>query len=168
MNTQQENLDLEKEVATDTELASALNEDKSDSTDYLEGWKRCQADFQNYKRDEAKRNKDIISYANSNLMLDLLDALDIFDLADKHVPSEIIANNKQWLDGFFYGVKELQKKLQENGLERILADNVEFNPLEHEIIGGADDENTGLVKQVRSGYKLNGRLIRPAQVSFIK
>lgn len=154
------------DVESDSDADAQDSKANKDQIDYLEGWKRCQADFQNYKRDEAARSKDIIAYANSNLMLDILSALDIFDLADKHVPQDIKDNHKQWLDGFFYGVKELQKQLENNGLTRIEADNVEFNPIEHEIVGEASYEEGAKIIQVRAGYKLNGKLIRPAQVSL--
>lgn len=171
MNTKEEilNEDIDSETST-VDLADSELNSKSDNKeiDYLEGWKRCQADFQNYKREEAKRSQDMILFANNNLILDILSAIDIFDLAEKHVPEDIKQNHKQWLDGFFYGVRELQKQLEVNGLEKIVANDVEFNPIEHEIVGGSDsDSNSGnKVYQVRAGYKLKGRLLRPAQVSF--
>ena len=137
--------------------------------EYLEGWQRCQADFQNYKRDESKRAEDIIRYANQDLMTDLIEAIDIFDLAGNFIPAEIKDNHKQWLDGFFFGVRQLESQLKKHGLERIEASGVAFNPELHEAIEGESVEaspSQSMVEQVRAGYTLNGKLIRPARVKI--
>ena len=155
----------------ESEVVEVSDEVKKSDQDYLEGWKRCQADFQNYKRDEAKRMEEVIKYAHVGFASDIIEALDVFDLATKFVPPEISEKHKQWLDGFFYGVRQLEAQLKKNGLERIETSGAEFDPMMHEAVEGSVAPQDGeqiIGEQVRAGYTLNGRVIRPARVTLVK
>ena len=128
--------------------------------EYLNGWRRAQADLANYKKDEAKRFEDLIKFSNEKLILDLLNVLDSFELSLKSKAME--------LDPIF---TQLESLLKSRGLEKIKVEtNTNFDPNFHEAILNIDSElSSGLiVEEFKSGYILNGKVIRPSQVSLAK
>lgn len=144
-----------------------LSELEKKAEDYLNGWKRAQADSINYKKDEAKRLEEAIKFGNVMLMQDLLAVLDSFDLA-------IAALEKTGpLDRGVYMIKsQLTDALKKHGLERlvVLVGQV-FDPALQETV--AEIENSGsppntVVEEIGAGYILNGKLIRPAKIKVAK
>ena len=71
-------------------------------------------------------------------------------------------------DGFVMVFEQLKNALTQLGVEEISADTgAEFNPNEHECLSqqaNPDVEENKIVATTRSGYKLNGKLLRPAAV----
>src|SRR3990167_10954342 len=68
-------------------LAKAKEELKrveAERREYLDGWQRAKADLANYKRDEGKRFEEFAKFANADLIADIVQALDSFDLALGH------------------------------------------------------------------------------------
>ena len=79
--------------------------------------------------------------------------------------------DKAWLEGFKLIERKLISILQGEGLQRIDAEGSAFNPWEHEIVSYLDvpDRQEGEVLEVsRQGYKINGKVLRPAQVVVAK
>src|SRR4030042_2233808 len=64
---------------------------------YLDNWKRCQADFENYKKDQAKYMNDFRKYANENVILEILPVLDNFETSLSHVPGK--EKDSAWIAG---------------------------------------------------------------------
>ncbi|MFC2049981.1 nucleotide exchange factor GrpE, partial [Chloroflexota bacterium] len=62
-------------------LKGALVQEKEKAERYLDNWQRTEADFRNYKAREEKEKKDLIEWANSKLVCDILPVLDAFDRA---------------------------------------------------------------------------------------
>jgi len=147
----------------------------------LDGWKRCQADFENYKKMQAQSLKDLAKYATQNIVLQLIPVLDNFHMSTEHVPKE--QKNSGWVVGIMHIQKQLENILSENGVEEITTkEGDKFNPEIHEAVenssqsivhssekGKNDHEprttNQELIKKIlMKGYKMGDKIIRPAKV----
>lgn len=140
--------------------------------EYLSGWKRAQADYQNLKKDTEREKAEYAKYANERLLSDLLPALDQFALALQHIPPEG-ADQKAW-SNWMTGIKAVQSLWEQaakaQGLERIDASGA-FDPQKHEAVGSeeAEDKESGsIIRVMQEGWSLNGKIIRPAKVIIAK
>ena len=192
-----EAVDFENEIDEEeasTELESDLAADKADlfvdeaengelgfekqAEKNLEGWKRTQADFENYKRMQLESQKDLIKYATQNIILQIIPVLDNFQMSTKHIPQD--QKDGGWVTGIMYIQKQLEGVLVENGIEEItpkVGDN--FDPVFHEAIADKacgcnhcdcekekkQEKFKNKIKTVMmKGYKIGDKVIRPARV----
>jgi molecular chaperone GrpE len=126
---------------------------------------RTQADFVNFKRRNEEDRVNFIKLAGSDLIEQILPVMDNFALAAKHVPAEIEQNS--WVVGIKAIEKQLEQVLLSNGLEKVEVVGQDFDPNIHEAIAEETDKDQkdGVVlREESSGYRLNGKLIRPAKV----
>ena len=132
------------------------------------GWQRTQADFLNFKKQTADERLKLISSAGADIALQLLPVLDHFQLAAKHLPKELEADN--WAQGIRQIEKQFENILFENGLERIESMGKEFNPRVHEAVEEIkSDKPAGIVvEEILSGYKYADEVLRPAKVKVAK
>lgn len=139
----------------------------------LDGWKRCQADFENYKKMQAESQKEFIKYAGQNIILQIIPVLDNFHISTDHIPED--QKDGGWVVGIMHIKKQLENVLAENGIEEITAkEGDKFDPAIHEAIESnykkqeARDKEQEIgdkiKKIVMKGYKLNGKIIRPIKV----
>jgi molecular chaperone GrpE len=132
--------------------------------EYREHLQRLQAEFANYRKRVLREQTQAIEMAAEPLVRRLLEVLDDFDLA------LIAAEQKPDFEKFHRGVELVYAKLQEalrsEGLARIEAEGKPFDPEQHEaLMGSAGGDGEPVVADVfRQGYKLRGRVIRPAGV----
>jgi len=133
--------------------------------EYLAGWKRAQADFINYKNDESRRVQDVVKFANEGLLIEIIDILDNLDRVLAEVPEPVKKRGVDWLEGLEATRKQFGNLLARYGVERIRVDGAEFDPLLHEAIGGSEGEK---IEEVRAGYIMHGKVIRPARVIIKK
>ena len=127
---------------------------------YLDSWKRCKADFENFKKSQEKSQKEFRKYALSDIVQQILPILDNFESSLSHVPEE----NKEtkWVEGIIYIKKQIKDMLRQNGVEEIEAKPGEkFNPEVHEAVSGKGEK---VKKVLQKGYRLNGRVIRATRV----
>jgi molecular chaperone GrpE len=135
-----------------------------DVAEYREHLQRLQAEFANYRKRVLREQTQAIEMASEPLVRKLLEVLDEFDLA------LIAAEQKPDFEKFHRGVElvyaKLQDALRSEGLERIEAEGKTFDPEQHEaLMGTSGGEGEPVVADVfRQGYKLRGRVIRPAGV----
>ena len=141
----------------------ALSEQVADLKDRLV---RTVADTENYKKRLLRDKEEAVKYANTALVKDLIGPLDDFSRA---IDAASQSNNFEALKE---GVKMIEDRLYSLlktnwGLEVIEENNVPFNPDEHEAclmeeVEGLKEDTVTMMLQ--KGYKLNGRVIRPAKV----
>lgn len=138
---------------------------------------RTTADFDNFKKRAAREKIEAIHYANHSLIQKLLPILDNFEMAltaaqKAHLarPSGATAEDGQ-LASFQSGVTMIQQQLKaalaETGLEEIDAAGKPFDPNFHEAVSqqeSAEVPEDHVLQQLRKGYKLKDRLLRPATV----
>lgn len=143
--------------------------EKENKTDeYLNNWKRCQADFENYKKDQEKGMEEFRKFANMDVILQILPVLDNFNVSLEHVPES--EKESAWVTGITLIKKQLEDVLKNNGVEEIeVKEGDKFDPSLHEAITDAkqrtESESTNRIKKiVQRGYKIDGKVIRPARV----
>jgi molecular chaperone GrpE len=126
---------------------------------------RIQADFENYRKRVMRDQAALSERATERLVESLLPALDAFEMA---VVSLGDADEKL-RKGVELAVGELNGVLERHGLARIAELDVPFDPNCHEAVmqdDGAGDPRVGDV--LRTGYALNGRVLRPAMVKVTR
>lgn len=166
--------DIEEEIVVEQEGEIAQLEKKA--LENLDGWQRCQAEFENYKKRSAESQKDLIKYSTQNIVLQILPVIDNFHASTDHIPEDQKEN--PWVTGIMYIQKQLEAVLTENGVEEIavnVGDN--FDPIFHEAIEDKHCNNCGdcdcgekpeyknkIKKILTKGYKIGEKVIRPARV----
>jgi molecular chaperone GrpE len=135
---------------------AALADAEAQRDEYLDSLRRLQADFENYKKRVVKQQSDQLERANEGLVTKLLPVLDTADLAAAHGGSEDL--------GQIRGL--LLDALAKEGLERIAAESVAFDPNLHDAVAHEPGEGgeQEVAEVLRAGYRWNGRVLRPAMV----
>jgi molecular chaperone GrpE len=129
---------------------------------------RLQADFENYKKRMLREQTNAIEHANARLLEQLLPALESFELAAKSIESagaSAGADVEALRGGVLAAIRQLEDVVAKAGLEPIDATGQPFDPNEHEAVMQDDGDGEPVVAQVlRTGYRLKGRVLRPAMV----
>ena len=147
----------------DTEsLAQLLVQEKEKVERYLANWQRAEADFRNYKAREEQGKKDVVNWANSTLICDVLPVLDAFDRAFEGVSPA--GKGLSWITGFKQIQKMLLDVLGKHGLSEIKCVGETFDPSLHEAVVQRDGAEGLILDEVRKGYTMKDRLIRAPQV----
>ena len=125
---------------------------------------RSQADFDNYRKRSAREKEDAVKYANSSLLERLIPIIDSFELGLAHAGS---LENSPIVAGMSMVGRQFNDFLAEFGVTPIDATGQTFDPNIHEAI--AHEHNPQIpegkvIRQVRKGFKLKDRLLRPANV----
>ncbi|MBA3961471.1 MAG: nucleotide exchange factor GrpE [Chthoniobacterales bacterium] len=126
---------------------------------------RAQADLENFKKRAAREKEDAIKYANSSLLERLIAIVDNFELGLSAARTE--SAQSPILSGMGMVLKQLTDFLADNGLQPIAAEGQKFDPNLHEAIAheaSASVPEGNVVRQMRRGYKLRDRLLRPSTV----
>jgi molecular chaperone GrpE len=128
---------------------------------------RLQADFENYRKRMLRDQTDAISRANEAIIEQLLPVLDTFELA----LGQLGGADENVRKGVELAFAEFLAVVEKNGLERIDATSVPFDPNVHDAVlqeeGGSDGEPI-VTEIVRTGYRLKGRVLRPAMVKVAR
>ena len=127
---------------------------------------RLRAEFDNFRRRAERERTETIQFASAELMRELLNVLDSFDLAMKTVADGSAA--AEMVRGLDLVYKQLLDTLGRFGLKAIEAEGQAFDPNLHQAVSTVPTsdvpENT-VVQEMRRGYTLNGKLLRAAMVS---
>lgn len=152
-----------KEAVEDIEtLKKALAEEKAKAENYLANWQRTQADFINFKRRSEQERSEMVKYANSILIQNLLPIFDDFERAFNSLPPKLL--NFTWIDGIRLIYRKIQAILEREGLKEIEAKGKPFDPLYHEAVMYAEGEENIVLEEVQKGYKFHDRVLRPTLV----
>jgi molecular chaperone GrpE len=153
----------EKEEKIPNQTEKELEDCKKQREEYLNGWKREKADFLNYKKREAERAGELFEFAVEKLVLMLLPVLDNLEKAEKEIPEKDLEN--EYIRGVLQVKSQLENFLKSLGVEKIEAEGKKFDPAVHEAIEVKEEKEGGKVlEEIKTGYKLKGKIIRPAKV----
>lgn len=133
--------------------------------EYLNGWKRALADFENFKRDTQTRMNDTRRSERIKLLREILPVIDTIERTIAHVPKE--EHKTGWFQGLVHIQSQWAKFMDEHNLDKINAVGDPFDPTIHEAIqieNRPDAENHTILAVVQPGYRFDSVLIRPAQV----
>ncbi|MDD5489661.1 MAG: nucleotide exchange factor GrpE [Candidatus Moranbacteria bacterium] len=126
----------------------------------LDSWKRCQADFENYKKSQAAHQEEFRKYAKMDVIEQILPVLDNFEISLAHVPEDKKENG--WVEGITHIKRQIEDILKNNGVEEIVVKiGDQFDPEIHEGVAGKGEK---VKKVVRKGYRISGRIMRAAKV----
>jgi molecular chaperone GrpE len=128
---------------------------------------RTTADLENFKKRAARERQDAIRFANASLLEKLIPALDNFDMALAAANNAEGDSMESLKTGIAMIYNQLKAALTDSGLEEIDATNQPFDPNVHEAVShqeSAEVPEGQVLQQLRKGYKLRERLIRPASV----
>ena len=126
---------------------------------------RGQAEFDNFRKRAAREKEDAIRFANARLFESLLPILDNFELGLAAARND--SQGSSILMGLDMVFKQTQDFLADFGVVAIEAVGQKFDPNQHEALAqepSADVAEGIVLKQIRKGYKLRDRLLRPANV----
>ncbi|MEX0325729.1 MAG: nucleotide exchange factor GrpE [Puniceicoccaceae bacterium] len=146
-------------------LLQKLEEATGEINIQKERYLRTVADLENYRKRAVREKEEARKQAACSLLEDLLPILDHFQLGLKS--AEEHEGGKAFAEGFRMILKQMEAALKQNGLEEINPQGEAFDPNFHESIAHLPHETVedGHVIEVhRVGYRLNERLLRPAQV----
>lgn len=149
---------LKRELAAEHERAEA----------YLTQLRYLKADIENIQRRNKKEIAEIIEFANERLILRILTQVDDLERA---VESSEKAEKTVLINGLKLIVTELKRTLAEEGLQEIPAEGEPFDPSKHEatsIVHTDEYPDQTVVEEMRKGYILKGRVLRPSIVKVAK
>ena len=126
---------------------------------------RAVADLENYKKRAARERTDLIKYASESLIQKLIPILDNFEMATaaaQNLPHEAAQSLQS---GIGMIQQQFRAALTDAGVEEVDAAGKAFDPHLHEAVSQtetADHPEGHVLQQLRKGYKLRDRLLRPA------
>lgn len=137
--------------------------------DYRDRWMRKAAEFDNYRRRIEKERREQADQAVENLLLDLLAVVDDFERALK------VESGAADSDAYRKGVELIYAKFQDllrkKGVTPIDALGADFDPNVHQAVvheASADHREGEVTGELRKGYRIGDRLLRPALVKVAK
>ena len=163
--------ELLDEAAAAEIVESDLAQIEGERAELMDMLRRTQADFENYRKRVQREQVTLVERANERLLEDLLPVLDSFDGAVASLATSGVGDlDVDKLRNGVVGIHtQLVGVLQKNGLERIEAQDAPFDPNEHEAVMQDDGDGEPHVGQImRTGYRLKGRVLRPAMVSVTR
>ena len=135
--------------------------------EYLSALQRERAEFQNFKRRTSEERMRDLGLAGEDLIRKVLAVADDFDRAIEARPASVA--DDPWFQGIAAIDRKLRLLLDSEGVTPIDASpGREFDPREHEAIANvpdADRPEGSIVEEIRRGYRLRDRVIRPALVA---
>lgn len=158
-----------EELSELEKLQAALEEAEAQADEYLDGWRRAQAEFSNYKKRQRAERAQIRELANVDLLRKLLPVVDDFERAMATMPEAL--NLLTWTEGFMMIKRKLEAILRSENVEPIETAGKTFDPryheaVTHEVMEGYDEGE--IIGEVQTGYVLGDRVLRPALVRVAK
>ncbi len=150
-------------------LRKELEAAQAKAAEYLDGWQRARAEFANYKKRVEADRADTYQNAASAVLARYLSVLDDFDRAMKDMPKE--GDAAQWAEGIALIHRKFQNTLEAEGVAAIKTEGETFNPSLHEAV--THEESDGhkegeIIDELRKGYRIGDRVLRPALVRVAK
>ena len=143
-------------------LRKKLEEAASKTVEYKDNWLRSQADFQNFRKRTERDKETTYLSLKGDVIKKILPVLDDLERALQNRPAD-----DAWASGIELVARKFQNILESEGIKKIEAVGMEFDPIFHEAISHepADGVQSGyVISVVQNGYMLGERVVRPALV----
>ena len=130
---------------------------------------RLHAEFENYKKRMVRERSEFVKFANEALILEFLPVLDSLERALATARSA--AEAQAVAEGLEIILRLFQTTLEKVGVKVIEALDREFDPNLHQAVAqveSPDGRDNIVMEEVRKGYLLEGRLLRPSMVKVSK
>ena len=152
--------------APDEELSTLRRE----RDDLHERWMRSAAEFENYRRRTERERRELSEAAAADLIRDLLSVVDDFERALSSADADS-ATGPEFRRGVELIYKQLLEAVRKRGAHPFDSVGQPFDPSWHEAVAwepAGDRPDGEITAELRRGYRLGGRLLRPAQVKVAK
>lgn len=157
---------LQPEVQLTHEQVAELQARAAKAEESWDRYVRAVAELDNYRKRATREKGEAVQFANESLMQKLLPVLDNFDMAlaaaaDPSTTVESLRTGVTMIQG------QLRQALTDAGLEEVLALGAVFDPNHHEAVAQLPSNEVPeghVLQQLRKGYRLKGRLLRPTSV----
>ena len=149
------------------EAVTARDEAVARADEYLAALQRERAEFVNFKRRTAEERERDMGLAGEDLIRKVLNLADDFDRAIENRPAAL--EGDAWVEGIAAIDRKLRQLLESEGVVALdAAPGTPFDPRQHEAVvsvPGTDRAEGEIVGEIRRGYRLRDRVIRPALVA---
>lgn len=148
-------------------LLDQIKQLQSDNQALVDKVKLTQAELVNYRKRKDEETANMLKFANQDLITELINVVDNFERAIKLDDNDLTDELSKFLDGFKMMYANLMEILKKFGVEEInrvgeVFDSSQEQALMTDSIEEMDDDV--VTEVLLKGYKLNGRVIRPASV----
>ncbi len=161
--------ELLEEVTLKNEEIEKLKEDlekqEAETQEYISLSQRLQADFENFKKITDKQNKEIIKFANQNIIKEFLDCYEDFGRALE------VENDENLREGIELTYNKFKDILTKEGVEEIPAKGEKFDLNKHEalMVQNSDDvENGYVIEELMKGYMYKDKVLKYSKVIVCK
>ena len=154
---------VKKSYSKTKELERTVREQKKMIEDLKKSLAWLRSDYENYKNISKREMRRLVASANENLISKLLAWIDNFERALNHL-KEV---DEDAYKGFSMIFKSMIKIFEDEGLTQVNPKGKKFDVFEHEAVGKEETgeaEEWTILDVVSNGYKLRGKLIKPAKV----
>jgi molecular chaperone GrpE len=149
-------------------LKEGLEAEKRRSEEYLTQLKYAQADIENLKKRFDRQVAEVKQYANERIITELLNVVDELELAIKSGRSS--GSAEALIQGVELTLKKLRKILENEGVAPIKCLGEPFDPSKHSAVAKIEEdgvEGCKIVEEVRKGYTMREKVIRPSIVKVV-
>lgn len=149
-----------------TALKEELEQAQQEAAKNLENWQRTAAESANFKRRQEEQLKLQRDRIKAEVLQGVISALDDLDLGFQNLPEEIDGQLIGWVEGFRLVQRKLYKILDDQNVMPISTEG-NFDPNFHEAVSyeeSDDHETDEIIEELRKGYQIGNRTIRPALV----
>jgi molecular chaperone GrpE len=168
-DVQEEPEDVLDELALKDQEIAKLKEDlekqEAETQEYISLSQRLQADFENFKKITDKQNKEIIKFANQNIIKEFLDCYEDFGRALE------VEDDKNLREGIELTYNKFKDILTKEGVEEIPAKGEKFDLNKHEalMVQASDDvENGYIIEELMKGYMYKDKVLKYSKVIVCK
>jgi len=154
------------ESAPSADLAAQLATAKKETADNYDRFMRTAADLENLRKRTLREKEELRLYSASRVLEDLLPVMDNLALG-LTAAKQPNADLKTLIGGVDMVLTQFKSALGNHGLKEIHPAGLPFDPHQHEALSHAtspDVKAEHVLNVIRTGYSLNGRLLRPASV----
>jgi molecular chaperone GrpE len=165
-------INADSEIPGSSHLSNPIDEDseleklQKDAAEWKDKYIRLVAEFDNFRKRNAKERIELMQTAGKDVIVSLLDVLDDSERAQKQIETSMDVNANK--EGVLLVFNKLRSSLQSRGLKAMESIQKEFNPDLHEAITEVPAPNDSLkgkvLDEVQKGYYLNDKIIRFAKV----
>lgn len=148
-------------------LLEQIQQLQVDNQSLIDKVKLTQAELVNYRKRKDEETANMLKFANQDLLTELINVVDNFERAIKLDDNDLTDELSKFLDGFKMIYANLMEILKKFGVEEINRVGEVFDPSQEQALmtDCVDEMDDDVVIEVLlKGYKLNGRIIRPASV----
>ena len=151
-------------------LEEQLEQAQQEAAANLDRWHRAAAELANFKRRQEEQSKLQRDRIKAEVLEGIISALDDMELAFQNMPEELDGQLIGWVEGFRLVQRKLDKTMEDQNVMPISTDG-EFDPNFHEAVSheeSEEHEEGQIIGELRKGYQIGNRVIRPALVRVAK